>query len=398
MFAADARNVIRHLDLVGDDVQRCTRPAGQREGAGKLKEKKVRLRVGHVGGAELVDVGQVVGGDTLHRQTIACKPERVRRLRIDGEVVAQRQALVAVDQAGIDGIQQVARKQRSGAVVSHEVAREDVLPRRDGGVHAADPLVFVLRVGRGIRDVSGLVGRHAGGQELRSVLGHCAVRCRRNGSRAGRGTYRCETGCLQPAYGSSRADGARFRGAGILHSLEIRCPVTRQLRTGGDHRGVALGDTQCSALVSAEKEMPVVPDGSAKVSAILVALERVHQARDAIAGVGVVVAQELEGSAMELVAAGFRDDVDGAAGMHAVLRRKPRRLHRELLQGVREGEGKVGVEAVVVVVAAIQQEVDLVGLSACDRHRDRTADRIHTERAVAAGGSDMAGHRRRGAS
>ena len=84
-------------------------------------------------------------------------------------------------------------------------------------------------------------------------------------------------------------------------------------------------------------------------------------------GVQLVIAEEIEQVAVEAVAARFGHDIDHAAGMQPVLGRQSVGLHVEFLHRIRERNGQVHVAERVVIVAAIQQEVDAVGRAAGHR-------------------------------
>ena len=73
------------------------------------------------------------------------------------------------------------------------------------------------------------------------------------------------------------------------------------------------------ALVSAEKEELVAYDAAADHAAELIALQRVACGSEEVARVEVAVAEEFEKVAVEGVGTGFGNDVDGTAGVQAVL-------------------------------------------------------------------------------
>ncbi len=330
---------------------------------------------------------------------------------IDDERVAQGQGLVAVDQARVDRVEQVAVERRRRAVIGHEVAREDGLARRNGLVQTADPLILTLRVRRGIGNVTELVRGRGCRQNICNVQSNFAVQRGRNGGRAVCGGVKHKPGTEQADVRRVR-DGSAVAGGRSVGSVrrkltkgagtgagrgEVGGPVARKLIRRGDHGRIALRDAQRGALVAAEEKQLVVQNGSANVGSVLIPLERVDPAGDAVARVGVVVAEELEHAAVELIRPRFGDDVDRAAGVETVLRREPGGLHRELLQGVGERKWQVGVEGRIVVVAAVQQEVELVRLAAGDGDRDGAADGIDADGAVAGRGGHVARDGRRGA-
>ena len=75
---------------------------------------------------------------------------------------------------------------------------------------------------------------------------------------------------------------------------------------------------------------------------------------------------------MEGIGAGLGHDVDHAARMQSVLGRQPGGLHAEFLDRIRERNGQIHVAEGIVVVAAVQQEVDAVGRAAGNRILART--------------------------
>ena len=76
------------------------------------------------------------------------------------------------------------------------------------------------------------------------------------------------------------------------------------------------------------------------------------------------VAEELEQRPVDVVGAGFRDDVDVGAGVAAIARVVGRGLNLELLQGVRIGNADAGVDAAIRADAGAGevQDVDAVHL------------------------------------
>ena len=72
-------------------------------------------------------------------------------------------------------------------------------------------------------------------------------------------------------------------------------------------------------LLSAEEEELVLPDGAADAVAKVVEAQLAHVGRKEVARVQFVVAQKFEQAAVKLVAAAARGDVDGRAGLPAVL-------------------------------------------------------------------------------
>jgi hypothetical protein len=74
------------------------------------------------------------------------------------------------------------------------------------------------------------------------------------------------------------------------------------------------------SFVVAKEKSAIFPDGCAESAAELVAVERLHAIGEKAFGVHGIVAQEVPCGAVEIVGAGARDDVGGAAGAVAELR------------------------------------------------------------------------------
>ena len=92
--------------------------------------------------------------------------------------------------------------------------------------------------------------------------------------------------------------------------------------------------------------------------------------REEVLSVEVVVADELEAAAVEGVCSGAGDDVDEAAGVHAAAGAERGGFDAELADGVGEGERKVAVGHVVVVVATIEAPLGGVATAAGDGDGD----------------------------
>src|SRR5437660_7554922 len=66
------------------------------------------------------------------------------------------------------------------------------------------------------------------------------------------------------------------------------------------------------------------------------------------------VAHEFEPISMEIIGAGFGDDVNNAARVRSVLRAGVAGLHAEFLKSVRERKGLIDVGVLVHVIAAVE--------------------------------------------
>ena len=97
--------------------------------------------------------------------------------------------------------------------------------------------------------------------------------------------------------------------------------------------------TRGRLLEAAEKEYFVLLNRPADGGTVLVASQGVLRGREEIAGIKVAVANKFERISVKRVRAGLSNDVDYRTGMNTVTGGHAVRLHAELLQGVREGEG-----------------------------------------------------------
>src|SRR5690348_3978390 len=141
--------------------------------------------------------------------------------------------------------------------------------------------------------------------------------------------------------------------------------ITLTLRIGQDGSGISQRYiAQERALVSTEEKEAVLLDRAAGAASELIALEEVMCWREEVAGIQVAVAQKLEGAAVQLVGAGFGDHVDNRAGAAAVLGAVAVGLNAELLHRIRIWEGIVHIGVVVLVAAAVQIVIDVVGAGA----------------------------------
>src|ERR1700733_6238090 len=102
-------------------------------------------------------------------------------------------------------------------------------------------------------------------------------------------------------------------------------------------------------------------DGSPDGSSELIAVEGVNSGRKVVAGVEGAVSQKLEAVPMEVGASGLGDDIDDAARVLAVFGLIVAGLNTELLQSIGEREGLIDVGEFVVVIAAVEPVIGLVG-------------------------------------
>ena len=131
----------------------------------------------------------------------------------------------------------------------------------------------------------------------------------------------------------------------------------------GERDALRRGRPGARTLIARKYEQPVFPDGPPARSAELVTAQGILRRCEKIARVEVAVPDELEEVAADLIGAGLGDDVDHRAGVQSVTRGYPVRLHAELLQRVRKGEGQIDVGMRIVVVAAVQQVIIAVDLT-----------------------------------
>ena len=160
------------------------------------------------------------------------------------------------------------------------------------------------------------------------------------------------------------------------------------------HRIAALPRT----LVAGEEEKLVRDDPAARRAAELVALESIALGLAYNCAlrppVQVAIAEKLKHVAVKSIAARLGYNVDHAARMQSVLGRQTVGLHVEFRYRVRERNGQIHVAEGVVIVAAIQQEIDAVGRAAGNRILARTVGSLD----VLAAGQVISvdGHGRRG--
>ena len=117
------------------------------------------------------------------------------------------------------------------------------------------------------------------------------------------------------------------------------------------------------SFIGEEPVSPVLLDGAAHGDSVLGAsVVRLIDVAEGIGRLDVAVAQISEGAAMELVGAGFGDDVDHPAGGLAVFRRIAIGEDLELLHGVLRNGGANAVDGIVDGVGAVN--VDQVAATA----------------------------------
>src|ERR1700719_66280 len=96
-------------------------------------------------------------------------------------------------------------------------------------------------------------------------------------------------------------------------------------------------------------------DWAAQSGAKLVAMKRrLGQSGSPVISIENRVAHKLKGRAVKLVAAGFGEHVDDAAGITPILRVVAVGLNPEFLDGIRVGQNVTGVAQVGHVYAAVQ--------------------------------------------
>src|SRR5262249_21167943 len=118
------------------------------------------------------------------------------------------------------------------------------------------------------------------------------------------------------------------------------------------------------ALVSPEEKQAILLDRPAQAAAKLVALQEIVRPREEIAGVQVAVAQKLEGASVQLVRAGLGHHVDDPARSTAILGAVTIGLNAEFFDGVRVRKWIVHVGVVVLIAAAVQVVIDVIGAGA----------------------------------
>src|SRR5207249_11299992 len=127
--------------------------------------------------------------------------------------------------------------------------------------------------------------------------------------------------------------------------------------------------------------------GTAEGASELVLLERrlVAARIEEVIGVHVRVAQKMEQRAMEVVRAGTKAYVNGAAQRAAELGRQKIALYLELGDRVRTGQHRGLVIVRRVVVDAVQQEVIVLDSVAVDANQEVLVERVVSLRDVGAG-------------
>jgi hypothetical protein len=169
-------------------------------------------------------------------------------------------------------------------------------------------------------------------------------------------------GIARRAAAGARAGGGRIVDGG--HAAADRLGEDAlSLQGGGDGGDADAADALAHALVVDEEERPVLGDGPAQDEAELVAAEAglvgvtVGRGREQVARVHVLVTEELERRAPELIRPRPRAEVDDAAVEAPELRRRDVGHHLELLDGVddrevghRSGLGLQDGDAVVQVL------------------------------------------------
>ena len=125
------------------------------------------------------------------------------------------------------------------------------------------------------------------------------------------------------------------------------------------------------AFVIAEEEEFVLDDGAAEGGTELILTKNWLDWAEEIAGVGLVVAEEVVGAAVELIGTGLGDDVDGGTGVASLVGREEAGLDFELADRFDGGTEDDGESEAFVVVNAVPEEV--VGAFAIAVGEDFTA-------------------------
>jgi hypothetical protein len=267
------------------------------------------------------------------------RPERVGMLRGPGQIAVVLHVAVGGQNGGGEDVDVLLRQ-----------AAEDPLLLRQFLVDADMPLVAVV-------DAAGLADEVAG--RVRGVrqgeVGQDLLRCRMEA-------------VLRDLVAGERLPYVAGEGERIVdrgHAAEIA--VAHGCRGHVAARGGGGADTL--ALVVEEEERAIADDAPAERAAELVIGQRVHPNVKVLPGVEVVVAQELEQRAVEVVRAGLNLQVDHPAGRAAILGRVVAGLKAELADGLGGGDHHGQAEHDGVVVDAVDHPVVLVGRLAVDRDR-----------------------------
>ena len=292
----------------------------------------------------------------------------IRDLHVQDRGGIQRVGIADHD-VGEGVYQQVVHREVGSRSRTHRIAEVET-PRHDVAVtepviDPAHPLVVVdprsigvdqvqclpLQIRRGPQDFLKLLGRsvdHAGRDPVvrHRAARQCAVRILHGGERIEEWI---------------RRSSLRVHGKVAAEHLRRRYDVQQS--------GLP---APALAFVHEEKEGSVLGNGAADCRAELIlaklGLRRAGTVREELRSVQVVVANEFEYRAVDLVSAGLGDDVDIRSGGRSELSRSDVRLDLEFLNGIDRGLQPVGLEEALVVVHAVQRVV--VGLAAqpADRH------------------------------
>ena len=259
------------------------------------------------------------------------------------------------------------------------VATVDAVLRVEAVVETQNVLSVVERV-RLLED--GVVAdgrvREAGRQPDHRAVDVCD--CRAVGGDAARGDDVSERDVRAAEASGPVRRGARLRARRVFQHAVVRradysvgpaqaerevAVKLRQSRDGAhDGRGQS---ANLLPLLPAEEEELVALDGAAEAVAEVVVAKRRTHGREEVARVQFVVAQELEGRAVEIVAAGFGDDVDLRAGVPTVLGGEVRRLDFHLVNEVNADVVYLaGVAARLQVSAAVNGHVRHLSAVAVD--------------------------------
>lgn len=127
-------------------------------------------------------------------------------------------------------------------------------------------------------------------------------------------------------------------------------------------------------------------------------MQGIFRGGEEVGGVEVVIADELKGRAVEGICSRVGNDVDHSAGVHTVLRAKPRSFYAELADSIRERKRQVAIGHIVVVITAVEPPHSGIAHTARDGDGDglirvfATGEVTRWGRGRASGESDEASH------
>src|SRR5205085_4984729 len=133
--------------------------------------------------------------------------------------------------------------------------------------------------------------------------------------------------------------GERIAGGGILTRPASKIADT--LGGAGDHGRLDAGlAIDPRPLIGAEEEGLIPADGTADGAAELIALEGRDGVGEKVARIQILIAQELEGGAVQAIRAGTRHGIHGGARIAPELGTVVTGLEAEFLERIRIGENR----------------------------------------------------------